>query len=414
MEEIINTEGQNIINVYPDEKDFFTKFLEKKGIAWRFEHRESSVVVLSNSLTGYIKTPRRLINIEPKYKEINLEHILRLYNYVYSYRDVQDDELLDINKSNQSQNIINSFLNKLQENVSIGVLQEYFPVEQEIRYFKGNVDYVSTYKNILKLRRNPVNTEVYTLSANVDINQLIVGALQIISQSGQSRSEAMELLGYFENVTPIKENASQFLQSIHFNTKNIRYKKVASDAAMIIDSLFYDGVRGNIGGESFLINFDMLFEKFIRKILLEETKERHFSVWKEPKFFGNEYLDGLVMSSRFYQPDILYKFNPENEDKDYKPTAEAVLDVKNKANGVFKNADIYQIMLYNQLLYAKKSILIYPSFNYRPSTILTIENDSLPVPEIHSVFIDIASLDAESFKKAISNLIENIYEILES
>ncbi|MEH7170339.1 hypothetical protein V7088_28085, partial [Priestia megaterium] len=69
-------------------------------------------------------------------------------------------------------------------------------------------------------------------------------------------------------------------------------------------------------------------------------------------------------------------------------------------------------MLYNQLLYARKSILIYPSFFYKPSTILTIENDSLSVPEIHSVFIDIASPDAEIFKRAIRNLIENIYEIL--
>ncbi|MGX5573070.1 5-methylcytosine restriction system specificity protein McrC [Bacillus toyonensis] len=414
MEEIINTDGQNLINVFPDEIEFFTKFLEKKGITWRQEQKAASVIALSKSLTGYIKTPRRIINIEPKYKEINIVHILRLYNYIYSYRDVQDDELLDINKSNQSQNIVNSFLKKLQENISIGILQDYFPSEQKTKYLKGKVDYVSTYKNIMKLRRYPVKTEVYTLSPNVDINRLIVGALQMISQSKQNSSEAIELLGYFNNVVPITENASEFLQNIHFNSKNIRYKKVTSDAAMIIDSLYYDGVRGNVGGESFLINFDILFEKFVRKILLEETNERNFSIWKEPKLLGKEYFNGLVLSSRFYQPDILYKFNPEDEERDYKPTAEAVVDVKNKANGVFKNADIYQVMLYNQLLYAKKSILIYPSFYYKPSTILMIENDSLPVPEIHSVFIDIASPDAETFKDAISNLIENVYEILEN
>ncbi|PFO12694.1 hypothetical protein COJ70_24300 [Priestia megaterium] len=412
MEGMINTEGQNLINVFPDEIEFFTNFLKKKGINWGREQKEASVIALSKSLTGYIKTPRRIINIEPKYKEIKIVHVLRLYNYVYSYRDVQDDELLDVNKSNQSQNIVNSFLTQLQENISIGILQDYFPYKQKTKYLKGKVDYVSTYKDIMKLRRYPVKTEVYTLSSDVDINRLIVGALQIISQSGQNSSEAIELLGYFNNVIPITENASEFLQSIYFNSKSIRYKKVASDAAMIIDSLYYDGVRGNVGGESFLINFDILFEKFVKKILLEETNERNFSFWKEPKLLGTEYLNGTVLGSRFYQPDILYKFNPEDEERDYKPTAEAVLDVKNKANGVFKNADIYQIMLYNQLLYARKSILIYPSFFYKPSTILTIENDSLSVPEIHSVFIDIASPDAEIFKRAIRNLIENIYEIL--
>src|SRR5690606_2697216 len=101
---------------------------------------------------------------------------------------------------------------------------------QKSKFLKGNVDYVSTYKNFMKLRKYPVKTEVYTLSPNVDINRLIVGALQIISQSGQNSSEAIELLGYFNNVVPITKNASEFLHSIHFNSKNIRYKKIASDA----------------------------------------------------------------------------------------------------------------------------------------------------------------------------------------
>ena len=413
MEQTINTEGHNLIYVFPDEIEFFTRFLEKNGIIWKSEQKEASIIALSKSLTGYIKTPRRMINIEPKYKEITIDHILRLYNYVYSYNDVQDDELLDINESTQSQNIINSFLKKLQENISIGILQEYFPTEQRTNFLRGNVDFISTYKNSLKLRKRPVVTEVYTLSPNVDVNRLIVGALQIISQLGQNSSKALEFLGYYEGVDSITVNASEFLSSIEFNSKNIRYKKVASEAAMIIDSLYYDGLKGNVGGESFIINFDMLFEKFVRKILLEMTEERNFSIWKEPKLFGTEYLNGLVLGNKVFQPDILYKYNPEDEDRDYQPTAVAVLDVKNKANGVFKNADIYQVLIYNQLLYAKKSILIYPSFLYKSSTTFTIENSLIPVPDIYSVFIDIAGPDAESFKRAINTLIEDILEILE-
>ena len=414
MGEIIKAEGQNLIYVFPDEMNFFTHFLEKHGITWRLEQKEASIIALSKSLTGYIKTPRRMINIEPKYKEINLGHILRLYNYVYSYNDVQDDELLEINESTQSQNIVNSFLRKLQDNISIGILQDYFPIEQNAKFLKGNVDFVSTYKNSLKSRKYPVKTEVYTLSPNIDINRLIVGALQLISQSGQYSLEAVEILGYYDNVIPITENASEFLGSIHFNSKNYRYKKIASEAAMIIDSLYYDGLKGNVGGESFLVNFDILFEKFVRKILLEVTEERNFLIWKEPKLLGTEYLNGSVLSNKVYQPDILYKFNPEDEERDYQPSAVAVLDVKNKANGVFKNADIYQILMYNQLLYAEKSILIYPSFFYKPSTTLTMDNTIIPVPEIHSVFIDIACPDAESFKRAINILIEDVYEVLEN
>lgn len=408
-----NSNGQNLIYVYPEEEEFFIKFLEDKGIFWSDEQKEASVISLSKSLTGYIKTPLRKINIDPKYKEINISHILRLYNYVYSYDGIQDDALLDISDSTKSENIVGSFLRKLRENISIGILQDYFPMEQRTNFLKGNVNYITTYQNILKQKKQPVQTRVYNLTPNVNINHLIVGALKKISKSGENSSEAFELLGYFDDVLAITENASEFLNNINFNSKNSRYKKVASDAAMIIDSLYYDSLKGEAGGESFLINFDMLFEKFIKKILFEETKTKDFSDWKQTKLLGTEYLNGSVLSKSFYQPDILYKFNPEDENADFHPSAEAVLDVKNKANGVFNNSDIYQIIMYNQLLYSKKSILVYPSFFWKQSTILLIENNRIPVPEIHSIFINITGPNAETFKLAINNLLENLYEILD-
>ncbi|WP_223701713.1 McrC family protein [Sutcliffiella deserti] len=412
MEYINSIDGHNLIYVNSDEIKFFTEFLEKKGIAWKEEHKEASVVSLSKSLTGYIKTPRRLITIESKYKEINFEHILRLYNYVYSYNNTQDDELLDINESTQSQHIVRSFLTKLRGNISIGILQDYSKTDKNTKFLKGNVDYVTTFKNSMKLRRNPVRTTVYMLSPDVDINRLIVGALQLISKSGQNTSEAFELLDFFNHVHPITENASNYLGTIDFNSKNIRYKKIASEAAMIIDSLYYDEFGGNVGGESFLVNFDILFEKFIQKILIEVTEERDFSVWKESQIFGVEYFNGAVLNKNEYHPDILYKYTPEDEERDFQPSAKAVIDVKNKANGVFKNSDLYQMLVYNQLLYAKKSILIYPSFFYKPSTVFTIDNNRIPVPEIYSVFIDISSTEAETFKSSILTLIEDVYEIL--
>src|SRR5699024_7122983 len=161
----------------------------------------------------------RTINIAPKYKEIKIAHILRLYNYVYSYRDTEDDALLDINKSNQSQNIVKSFLRNLKENIFLGILQDYLSLRQDTRFLKGNIDYITTYKNMLKMKRNAVRTDVYTLSPNLDINRLIVGALHLISQSGKYAMQATDLLSYFNNVDPITENASEYLHTIYFTSK---------------------------------------------------------------------------------------------------------------------------------------------------------------------------------------------------
>ena len=146
----------------------------------------------------------------------------------------------------------------------------------------------------------------------------------------------------------------------------------------------------------------------MKKVHFEEAETKGFSAWKQTRLLG-EYLNGTVLGKSFYQPDILYKFNPEYEDADFHHSAEAVLDVKNKIQWCFSNSDIYQIIMYNQPLYSKKSILVYPSFFWKQSTILLIENNRIPVPEIHSVFINIIGPDAETFRTAINNFLEDIY-----
>lgn len=414
MENAIKQEQQNLINIEEKEVSFFDTFLRSKGIKWRKEERESKVVVLSKSLIGYIKTPLRKITLEPKYKEVNITHVLRLYHYVYSYDGVQDDELLDVNSSTQSENIVKAFLQKLHENIPIGILQDYFVEDQESKFLKGKVDFITTYKNILKYNEYPVSTEVYTLSPNTAINRLIKGALLIITRSANdNHMRALDLLDYFNSVDPILSNANEFLEEIYFGSKNIRYKKIAMEAAMIIDSLYYDDISGSAGGESFLINFDTLFEQFIQKVLIHETNQRDFSKWTEPNILGKEYLNGFVLKERKYNPDLIYKLNSEDETRDFQASAVGVLDVKNKANNIFNNQDLYQIVVYSQMLYAEYSILIYPSFFYKKPTVFSIDNSKISMQDINSCFIDIVTPSADAFKQSIVDFIEDIYGILE-
>lgn len=414
MEKGIKQEQRNLINIDEEEVSFFDTFLKNKGIKWNREERESRVVILSNSLVGYIKTPLKKIILEPKYKEVNISHVLRLYNYVYSYGGSQDDELLDVNPSAQSGNIIKSFLQKLRENIPIGILQDYFVKDQKINFLKGKVDFITTYKNILKHNDYPVSTEMHTLSPNTAINRLIKGALLIVSRStNDDNLKALDLLDYFISVDPILTNATEFFEEIYFDPKNIRYKKIAMEAAMIIDSLYYDDISGSTGGESFLINFDTLFEQFIQKVLIHETNQRDFSKWTEPNILGKEYLNGFVIKEGKYNPDLMYRLNLEDDRRDYQASAVGVLDVKNKANNIFNNQDLYQIVVYSQMLYSEYSILIYPSFFYRKPTVFSIDNSEMSVQDVNSCFIDIVTPSADAFKQSIVNFIEDIYGILE-
>src|SRR5699024_12262501 len=93
-----------------------------------------------------------------------------------------------------------------------------------------------------------------------------------------------------------------------YNISNI---KIAMEASIIIDSLYYDDISGSTGGESFLINFDTLFEQFIQKVLIHETNQRDFSKWTEPNILGKEYLNGFVIKEGKYNPDLMYRLNLE-------------------------------------------------------------------------------------------------------
>lgn len=405
--------NQTLISVLPGEQDFFERFLQKKNIRWDKEQKDINVIALNRGLTGYIKTPIRTVHIQPKFKEITLEHVLRLYNYLYVYDGAQDDALLDISASEQSDNIVASFITNLKHQMALGILQEYHKGETNTQFLKGTVNYSKTYKNMLLQKKYPVQTEVFQLSTNTPVNQLIVGALMSIVKSGSFQHEAHELVSYFGEIPYVKENATAVLNTIDFNSKNVRYKRVASDAAMIIDSLYYDSLHGTAGGESFLVNFDALFEQFVQKILIEETAEHDFVLWPSAKKFAAEYDQTILLGERAYKPDLLYKYKVEDANYEYQSSAYAVLDVKNKAYSTFKNADVYQILLYTQLLYSKKGLLIYPSFFQKTPHVLVLENLKLESAEVSAVFLNISAKDALDFKESIRIFIKQVNDVLD-
>lgn len=409
--DIIDLEAQRVINIHEEEITFFKKFLKERNIPWNKDDQMLNILPLSRSYAGYIKTPLRKIELPPKFKELSIEHVIRLYNYVFAYQDDSDDELLGVKESEKS--LEAKFLKDLREQLSLGLLQEYKINEKQSEYLTGKVDYKTTYINSKLLKNTPVISEAFELSLNVDINRLICGALTIISSSKSYSSDSIELLNYFHDVKPCLDRGNELLSKIVFNSKTNRYKKVAIEAAMIIDSFYFDDVRGETGGESFLINFDILFEMFVRKVLFKNSTSREFGSWKIPKVFAELRQGNDVIGSRNYLPDVLYNYREEDARHGFNPSAEAVLDVKNKAYSLFKNADLYQIVFYNQMLFAKKSILIYPSFVEKSPIRLDFYNETIDPPSVYAVFINIRPVEPSEFKYSLQYFINSIYDVLE-
>ncbi|HFI0401681.1 TPA: hypothetical protein ACGOYC_001856 [Streptococcus suis] len=408
MNDFLDISDQNIITVSDEEIQFFENFAKKNALVWRTEDKINSVFPISKSYTGYIITPKRKINLLPKYREISFEHIFRMYLYVYGYRSSDTPNVLDVSSSANEIDISKLFFNSLQKNIQGGIIQHYSKVSNQYRNIKGTVNFSTSYINYLKGKRKPIQTRVSKLTLNSLINQLIVTALKKLQHIKNYTTQATSLLMYFEGIDSNIKCGSETLKSIVFNSNTSRYRQTLIYAAMIIDDLDYDDVGNSVGTESFIINFDRLFEDFVVKILKSVPLEREFITWRDSKRYAEIFTNDIAVGSRDYLPDILYKFILEDESYDYSPSAFAVLDVKNKAYGTFKNADIYQILMYAQLLHSEKAVLIYPSFSRRASDKLRLTNGLLEPSEISACFVNIADESGKHFLDSINIFVTTV------
>ncbi|MDR4225667.1 hypothetical protein FO478_15320, partial [Heyndrickxia coagulans DSM 1 = ATCC 7050] len=186
-----------------------------------------------------------------------------------------------------------------------------------------------------------------------------------------------------------------------FSNKNNLCKDAYFYAMLIINEYYFENL-GNKNGECFLIDFDLLYEQFVKKILFVYTNDTMFQDWQKDKIYGS-YGEGQEKS---FRPDILYGYN-EKEEK-----ALAILDTKNKFSSVFGNADVYQMLFYSHMLSAKKIVLCYPSVENKHKDVLRIESDNFITDKIYGVYINIAVEEKEAFVEAINRFIDDVYSCL--
>ena len=392
---------QNIIIVSEDEFHFFEIFTKKNKIYWTYEDRKNRILRLSRSYVGCIITPTRVIELKPKYHELELCQVIRMYKYVKGYKPTDNASILDVSDDEKSIDVADMFIKNLKQNIREGIIRTYERREIRASAIKGCVDYTKTYIGVRKNNHRPVFATLSSLSINNDYNSLILSALRKLQHIGKYSGVASELSVYFIGANSKVSNGSELLSKINFNSNTSRFRNTLTYAAMIIDQLSYNDDGLAAGGYGFLINFDRLFEEFVAKILKEVPEKREFSTWKGKRNFADVICNKIKQGEREYQPDILYRFIEEDEQYEYAPSAYAVLDVKNKAYNQFKNADVYQILTYSKLLHSKKAVLLYPSFQQKsPETLALDENIFFP-SIISACFINIAEKSGADFLNSI-------------
>ena len=391
-----------------DEKTILQNLTAKLGIsAADGLYLANDLCQLPQKKVGILKFPSRTIIVNPRHQGINLSHIIRMYYFVSNASSLDSPNDPDYSLSNNPFNLdfAGKYIQELREIVRKGISANYVSVSSNLGFIKGKINYEKTLFNLATRKKQPVTSEFEEITTETLINKILAGALLKV-RNDISIPDFIFLSNSFPKCSI--EEAEKFLDKVSLNRNNLHYRKAINLAKVILKDFAYTNIGEDLSGEGFLIDYDALFERFIRNILIYCSGDSNFSIWAEDKKYAEYELDGKILN-RSYRPDILYKYT-----RGISPKALAIIDVKNKIPDIFSNPDVYQMEFYGTALQANKLILVYPSTFERSVEKLTIQLENIGIPEIYAVHINLTGETEQDFASSLKIFCEQIIEILHS
>jgi len=366
-------------------------------MSWSCLDSQQLILKFPQQYVGYIGLPNRKIIIKPKHNGSTISHILRAYYFLYSaeYTDL-DTPMYDIESGNDI-NLVAMYIQELLSVVHRGLPVEYRETTENLGFIRGNLNIIPTLLNIKCRKHDSFNCTYDDLTRDISINRLLLAAAKKIEAYTNSPDLAY-IIHQFGSV-----DYSCVPENVTF-TKNTAYcKKAVSLAYMILNDMTLSAEGEKSSGESLLINFDKVYEDFIKKILIEYSTIGKFTYWSDERIYAF-CSDSELYFERSYIPDLLYDYNESDE----KPTARAILDMKNKTSLPFHNPDVYQMAFYGQMLNCKKIILCYPSNENSQSKALRFTNEKFFLQKLYATYMNLAGNSSKEFK---DNILSFVYRI---
>lgn len=385
----------------PGEKSHLVNVFNSQGISLECIDFSQDIVNFPQAYIGYINLPERRIIIDPKHHGVDLRHIIRIYYFLYASDSTDlDDPIYDID-SGSNFDVIENFVKELDTVIKKGLPVEYKNSRESLQYLRGNVNIVNTLMNKKLGKREIFDCSFDELSHDVPINQVFYKALFKASQIIDIGTAGI-FKKHFMDVSEVYN-----IPNVNLNTNTMYCKKALTLAYMILNDLSISDYGNQAYGQNLLLNFDQLFEEFIKRVLTVYSGDYGFTYWDDEK----TYALCRTQSDEFYKsyiPDMLYGY----QDKEYPNSAYAILDMKNKTSKPFSNADVYQMFFYANQLHSKKVILCYPSSESKGNATLRFDNESFSLRKLYASYINIAGNTSKEFKKNIYDFIENVRSIL--
>lgn len=396
--DVIHISQGGLLHLLDGEKEILLKEFTTRGISSGCIDVQQNIVSFPQAYVGYINLPTRKIIIDSKHEGLDLCHIIRIYYFLYASDSADlDDPIYNVDKGG-TYDIIELFVSELDRVVKKGLPVEYKERRDNLQYLRGNLNIVQTLINKRLAKREVFECSYDELSKDIAINQVLYKAYNKVSQI-MDIGRAGLLKKDFVDVSEVYR-----IPNVKLHTNTMYCKKALTLAYMILNDLSVSDYGDQAYGQNLLINFDKLFEDFVKKILVSYSGDYNFSYWDEEKQYAkcNSAYDGDYLKS--YIPDMLYMY----QDKEIPASAFCILDMKNKTSKPFSNADVYQMFFYANQLHSKKVILCYPACENRENALLKFDNESFSLRKIHGVYINIAGNTSKEFKENIYLFVDKV------
>ncbi|WP_195953634.1 5-methylcytosine restriction system specificity protein McrC [Clostridium saudiense] len=298
------------------------------------------------------------IEIMPKISDNNNESnimgsLISMLNVVYDVK-IQDKIIakLGSKESGIIEILITLFLKELDFQYNKGIYKEYIKEEKNLYSMKGKIDFN---KNINKNLFSPHRfyCRYSSLSENNIINQIVKFTLIHIDKLSKNRFNKgliKKLVYSLENVDYYKD-VSKEIKNIKFNRQSERFRETINYCKMFWDGFGTSITTGKHEVESFLIDMNDLFEKYIYRTLKKIYGNKNIKYQENNKFLLTDTLNSKNKKINL-KPDIIL----EGEN------GRTIIDTKWKIVDKFINpADAYQMNAYiDNIDNSREVILLFP------------------------------------------------------
>lgn len=254
--------------------------------------------------------------------------------------------------------LIRLFCTKLTDAVRQGMPRHYLEHEDDLPALRGRLD-VTRQFSTLAASPQKLACRFDALSPDIALNQVmraVVSKLSRLTTALDNQRALRELTFVYADIADVSPIALRW-DSIVLNRTNRRWRDLLSLARLFLSDRHQQTSAGTIDGHALLFEMNVLFEKYVERILSRALADTGFRVSSQRGHRDCLYEGDM---GRFRtRPDLIIRKGEQIAliiDTKWKRMTPRIDDPK---QGV-SQSDVYQLMAYGRLYDCPKVMLLYP------------------------------------------------------